>query len=115
MAPRAWRPVPAFSHRTIPCMTSSKLCAAMTNSFDPTRCPLCDEPNNCQRCLGSPACWCSQFRFPKDLLALVPPEQRDLACVCRACVIVFENSRRSGFHPLGPGDFYFENGLLVCT
>ena len=53
------------------------------------QCPLCGGPNDC-----APAgcgrfdvdCWCTQASFPAELLAQVPAELRDKACICPACV-----------------------------
>ena len=30
-------------------------------------------------------CWCTAVKFDADLLARVPPEKRNLACICAAC------------------------------
>jgi hypothetical protein len=32
-----------------------------------------------------PPCWCTQVEFGADLLARVPQEKRNLACICPAC------------------------------
>jgi hypothetical protein len=32
-----------------------------------------------------PPCWCTQADFSTDLLARVPQEARDRACICAAC------------------------------
>jgi hypothetical protein len=53
------------------------------------RCPLCDEPNECQMAAGAPnadACWCSATRIPADLRARVTLAHRGTACICAACV-----------------------------
>ena len=52
-------------------------------------CPLCGGPNGCApAACGSfdVACWCTQVRFPEALLARVPAEAKDRACLCAACV-----------------------------
>lgn len=60
-------------------------------SPDPTRCPLCGQPNRCanevERETGEPQppCWCTQADFGADLLARVPVEARRKACICSAC------------------------------
>lgn len=62
------------------------------NSLDflnPAQCPLCEQPNGCQLC--SPAtskvpCWCARTEIPAALLAHVPEDRRDRACVCRSCI-----------------------------
>jgi hypothetical protein len=51
-------------------------------------CPLCGQPNDCAvaRCGRFDVdCWCSAVRFDPRSLALVPPAQRGLACLCRRC------------------------------
>lgn len=61
------------------------------NAPDPTRCPICGEPNRCamelQRQTGEqqPPCWCTQVDFSAQLLAKVPAQQQRLACVCARC------------------------------
>lgn len=53
------------------------------------RCPLCDEPNECQMAAGLPnagTCWCSATRIPADLLDQVAPPHRGMACICARCV-----------------------------
>jgi prepilin-type N-terminal cleavage/methylation domain-containing protein/prepilin-type processing-associated H-X9-DG protein len=60
--------------------------------YDPNRCPLCGEPNECQLCSPAAykgACWCAAVEIPAALLARVPAELRDRACVCRRCVEAF--------------------------
>ena len=58
---------------------------------DPSRCPLCRQPNTCameaQRATGIAQlpCWCTQVDFGADLLARVPAEARGRACICAAC------------------------------
>lgn len=66
----------------------------MTDSA-PTRCPLCGGDNRCamevERATGlpQPPCWCTQQRFPAELLARVPAEAAGKACICNACVARF--------------------------
>jgi hypothetical protein len=63
----------------------------MTQALDPTRCPLCGQPNRCameiERETGEAAapCWCTPAEFATDLLARVPPAARGRACICAAC------------------------------
>jgi prepilin-type N-terminal cleavage/methylation domain-containing protein/prepilin-type processing-associated H-X9-DG protein len=66
---------------------------------DPGRCPICGEPNECQLC--SPAaykgpCWCLSVEMPGELLALVPADFHNRACVCRRCVDSFRPERMGG-------------------
>jgi len=67
-------------------------------SLNPNQCPLCGGANECQ--LGSPAafkvqCWCARVEMPETLLARIPGEFRNRACVCRQCVDQFHNERES--------------------
>lgn len=55
-------------------------------------CPLCGGVNQCameiERESGvkqAAPCWCTEVKFDADLLARVPPEKRNLACICAAC------------------------------
>jgi hypothetical protein len=58
---------------------------------DPSRCPLCGQPNRCamelRRTTGQAQgpCWCTQVDFSPDLLARVPAPARGQACICRGC------------------------------
>lgn len=87
---------------------------------DPERCPLCGGPNDCRLCTAATykgPCWCESAKVPDELLARVPAEARNRACICRACVAAF-HQEQSGASPLpvGPGDFYFgPDGLMILT
>lgn len=50
-------------------------------------CPLCGRSSECGVAAGKgiEECWCSRVCFPPDLLARVPAEMRDRACICAAC------------------------------
>jgi cysteine-rich CWC protein len=52
---------------------------------DPRRCPLCGGPNDCGIAAGASTCWCFTTEIPSDVRDRIPPDARDLACVCRAC------------------------------
>ena len=58
---------------------------------DPTRCPLCGQPNGCAmeiaKATGQPQapCWCAQVRIDPAALAALPPQAKGRACLCRAC------------------------------
>lgn len=62
-----------------------------TPTIDPTRCPLCGQPNACAnevaRATGTtqPPCWCTQVDFSSEVLARVPAALQRKACICRAC------------------------------
>ncbi|HKB55779.1 MAG TPA: cysteine-rich CWC family protein [Ramlibacter sp.] len=63
----------------------------MKARIDPTRCPICGQPNQCAneiaRATGLPqsACWCTGVDFASELLARVPAAAKRLACICAAC------------------------------
>lgn len=58
---------------------------------DPTRCPLCGQPNRCAMELERETgvkqgpCWCVSAVFTPELLARVPADAQVAACVCAAC------------------------------
>jgi prepilin-type N-terminal cleavage/methylation domain-containing protein/prepilin-type processing-associated H-X9-DG protein len=57
--------------------------------FNPAECPLCGGVNACQLCspvLYKGQCWCAHEDMPAELLARVPENLRNRACICRACV-----------------------------
>jgi hypothetical protein len=86
----------------------------------PERCPLCGQPNDCQLCTTAAykgPCWCEAADIPHELLARVPAELRNKACVCRACVNNFRATCASNSpQTVRPGDFYFDpGGLMVFT
>jgi hypothetical protein len=62
-----------------------------TSPRDATACPLCGQANRCalevERETGVPqeSCWCTRLDFTDELLAQVPAEAKDLACICAAC------------------------------
>lgn len=61
--------------------------------FSPTRCPLCGGPNDCQLCtpgLHKGPCWCVTVDMPAALLARVPEEFHNRACICQSCVENFQ-------------------------
>jgi prepilin-type processing-associated H-X9-DG protein/prepilin-type N-terminal cleavage/methylation domain-containing protein len=60
------------------------------------QCPLCGGANECQLC--SPAaykgsCWCARMEIPGELLARVPENFRNRACICQKCVEKFQRER----------------------
>jgi prepilin-type N-terminal cleavage/methylation domain-containing protein/prepilin-type processing-associated H-X9-DG protein len=61
--------------------------------FNPSACPLCGGANECQLC--SPAafkgrCWCADEEIADELLARVPENLRNRACICQSCVEKFQ-------------------------
>lgn len=91
-----------------------------TGDWDAARCPLCGKPNDCQLCTQAAykgPCWCTKAKIPEELLARVPDEARNKACICRECVSAFHREQAiSGPPKLLAGDFYFDpGGLMVFT
>jgi hypothetical protein len=64
---------------------------AETMNIDPAVCPLCGHGNNCAMAYpGAVAadvkpCWCLDATFSAALIARVPKELRDRACICKTC------------------------------
>ncbi|WP_274651921.1 cysteine-rich CWC family protein [Paenibacillus humicola] len=60
---------------------------------DPARCPLCGGDNSCVMAAGrkDEPCWCMTARFPEEIFALIPPENRRKACICPACLERFKH------------------------
>ncbi len=60
-------------------------------SVDPSRCPLCGQPNACAmhaaQTSGEPPqpCWCVSQTFSAELLARVPVQAQRRACICPTC------------------------------
>ena len=84
------------------------------------QCPLCGGANGCQLCTAAAykgSCWCMSANIPDELLARVPAELRNKACLCSGCVTAFHRERSAGRPlPVVPGDFYFDaGGLMVFT
>jgi hypothetical protein len=89
-------------------------------NFDARRCPLCGQPNDCQRCTVAAykgPCWCAKVKIPDELIAQVPPEWRNSACICRGCVMKFHRAKANSVTSIKclSGDFYFDGGLVVFT
>jgi hypothetical protein len=56
-------------------------------------------------------------KIPDELIAQVPADLKNKACICRACVMKFHRDQASRVSPpkIIPGDFYFDGGLMVFT
>ncbi len=59
------------------------------DEVDPCRCPLCGGANACGVESTRP-CWCAGECFPAGLLARVPAQARNRACICKACVEAYQ-------------------------
>jgi hypothetical protein len=80
-------------------------------------CPLCRRVNDCRQCVVETykgPCWCERVEMPAELLARVPAELRNRACICAVCVSEFRRAQR--WLPRAvTGEFYFEDGRMVFT
>lgn len=69
------------------------------NQIDPTRCPICGEPNVCAmekaKVTGSKPerCWCMDAVFTPAVMDQVPDAAKGKACVCANCVESIENKQ----------------------
>lgn len=109
-----WRKAPDFFPQIILCMTSNE------TVIEAGQCPLCRRTNDCQLCtvtVYKGPCWCAKVKIPDELIAQVPPDFRNKACICRDCVMTFHRKKNAvaTTQKILPGDFYFENGLMVFT
>jgi prepilin-type N-terminal cleavage/methylation domain-containing protein/prepilin-type processing-associated H-X9-DG protein len=69
--------------------------------FNPELCPLCGQVNACRLCppdRGKETCWCERIEIPAGLLARVPKNLRNRACICRDCVEKF-HAQKNFFLP----------------
>ncbi|MCB9616400.1 MAG: cysteine-rich CWC family protein [Sandaracinus sp.] len=55
-------------------------------SDESKRCALCGAQNECGVAAGASHCWCFDVVIPASLLARIPEELRDRACVCPSCI-----------------------------
>lgn len=68
-------------------------------AVNPRLCPLCGQVNLCAmevaRATGvkQPPCWCTEASFDAALLASIPEQARDKACICAACAQAAEASK----------------------
>ena len=60
-------------------------------TIDPTRCPICHEPNVCAMEKAKltdtkpERCWCFDAVFTPAVMDLVPDASKGKACVCAKC------------------------------
>ena len=61
------------------------------NTIDPTRCPICHEPNVCamEKAKATDTkperCWCMDAVFTPEVMDLVPEQAQGKACICAKC------------------------------
>ena len=62
-------------------------------TINASACPLCGQSNRCameiEKIEGQKqaACWCTGASFSAELLAQVPPNSQNKACICADCAI----------------------------
>ncbi|UPQ83895.1 cysteine-rich CWC family protein [Pseudomonas knackmussii] len=60
----------------------------MTDTPDPSKCPLCGQPNACGHCDSTTAaqpCWCFSVAIAPDVQRRIPDEAQGKACICARC------------------------------
>ena len=61
------------------------------NLPDPTRCPVCHQPNQCAMEIAKATgqaperCWCVDMVFTPETLAQIPAQAQGKACLCAQC------------------------------
>ena len=68
------RVMPGFACRPAGTRSSSLNGNAMSEPVDPSRCPLCGQPNQCAECdpAADQPCWCFTATIPQDTLDGIP-------------------------------------------
>ena len=61
------------------------------NESSEEQCPLCGGRNACGVRCAQP-CWCVSVNVPADLIELVPHAAKGKACICRACVLRYNEN-----------------------
>nr|WP_300004408.1 cysteine-rich CWC family protein [Tissierella sp.] len=59
-------------------------------NLDTKICPICGRDN---KCMHNKDCWCMEKEIPQQLIARVPLDKRDKACICEACVDAFNKEK----------------------
>lgn len=59
----------------------------MREPINPSRCPLCGQPNQCAECEpgAEQPCWCVSLTIPASTLDRIPDALRNRACLCPLC------------------------------
>ena len=71
------------------------------SEIDQKRCPLCGETNGCGMAAGKGDCWCKGVKIAAEVLAEIPAEARERACICERCAT---GTRRALMVPVLAGD-----------
>ena len=71
-----------------------------TPKLNPKLCPLCGMPNQCAMEIAKATgqaqepCWCVNAYFTPELLAKLPEESKDQACICAGCAAEAAQQRK---------------------
>ncbi|MCW5867438.1 MAG: cysteine-rich CWC family protein [Candidatus Eremiobacteraeota bacterium] len=52
---------------------------------DPSRCPICQQPNDCTLLSGQKECWCFKQAISPEILDRVPVSKLNSTCICQRC------------------------------
>ncbi|WP_159820886.1 cysteine-rich CWC family protein [Colwellia sp. 20A7] len=63
----------------------------MQTIVTPESCPFCQGDNTCM-VNDIKSCWCSNTPVPAELIALVPTHLQRKACICVACINLFNEN-----------------------
>jgi len=63
----------------------------MTETINDKQCPFCQSSNHCMA-HKIQSCWCAKTKIEKELIALLPPEQKKKSCICFACNQAFKRN-----------------------
>ena len=73
----------------------------MACAVDATRCPLCQQANQCAMeiektsGIAQAPCWCMQWTFDPVLLSRLPAQSRGVACICHNCAMLATTARQN--------------------
>ncbi len=93
MAPRTSTHYPALSTQNQHLAPSTQNPAPVPVSVSRSVCVVCGEPNSCGVAAGRTECWCFTTKVPQALLETLPPEKRNLSCICQVCIASFEQQQ----------------------
>ncbi|WP_166371846.1 cysteine-rich CWC family protein [Psychromonas sp. SA13A] len=63
----------------------------MTEQTNQAACPLCLQTNGCD-VAAKQGCWCNDLPVPQELLNLLPEALKNKSCICRQCIVSFNEN-----------------------
>lgn len=63
----------------------------MTEPTNQDACPFCLQTNRCD-VAARQGCWCNNLTVPQALLNLLPEPLKNTSCICRQCIVSFNNN-----------------------